>query len=226
MGEVDITFNLKEITEESYIDLKNGTIMSLYVNNKQVLDIGSHYNDSKLFLNQLLEEPGLNTIHIQYSCDFAKDGFGLIHTVIDELDFFITQMEPDGASYVFPCFDMPGLRNNITIMIVSLNSYEYSSNGKQRQRYIKGDTPQYNYQAKSLFDMMDRELAVVEFEVVYDLPIHLVGIAFGNFIKCGGNITIGQSKMYCRVLFANNLQGTALQKMTDFYLYNATDAIV
>jgi len=32
--------------------------------------------------------------------------------------------------------------------------------------------------------------------------------------------------MYCRVLFANNLQGTALQKMADFYLYNATDAIV
>lgn len=228
MGEVEIKVKIEKVTEHTYLDFKNGTILGMTINNTDLVNWEKTYKDDKILLSkmELLEEGQLNLIRLKFSCDFAKDGYGFTQTINGKYYYYHTQTEPDGASFIFPCFDFPGIKNNFKLYIVSDKEFSFCSNGKLKTKLKNDDfeeTGELTTQSNNILEFIPKGMCEVEFEYVYDLAVHLFAFAFGNYVKKGGSLKIKDRKMYVRFFYTAGFDN--LENITDFYLFNIADAI-
>ena len=231
MGEVEIKAKLETITKETYLDFTKGTVLSLTINNSVITDCNKYYKDDKIELGAFQNDlyPGMmNLIRIKFSCDFADDGYGLNCSKVENLGYYHTQMEPDGAPKVFPCFNVPGLKNNFKLYLVSSEKYKYCSNARlisqlTNKDFVADDEQDLITKSNKILEFIPNGLAEVEFEYVYDLAVNLFGFAFGSYIKKGASMQIKSQKLYVRFFYTQSFPN--LKHITDFYLFNITDAI-
>lgn len=230
MAEIKIHFTLNKLDGYSYLDLTEGTILSFLLEDKPVINPQQFYKNDKIQLENI---PNIQTgvkqvIQIAYSCDYSKDGYGLNHHEIEErFHYFTTQMEPDSASKVFPCFNICGLRVDFRLRIVSNDDFEFVFNTKLKKVYLPKDFIEDGNvinSSKNLLEFLPEGQAEAEFEFLENIPIHLIGFGFGNYTRKGAFVRLKNNrKVYVKFYYISNFAN--IDKITDFYIFNIADCL-
>lgn len=72
----------------------------------------------------------LNEVWVHYENDYDNDGSGCVSYVdeIDKRQYLYTHFEPYAANKVFPCFDQPNLKAQMTLTVIAPKLWTILSN--------------------------------------------------------------------------------------------------
>jgi aminopeptidase N len=127
--------------------------------------------------------PGRATIALSWEGHLSSNLYGLY---ADGRNLF-TQLEPDHARSVFPCFDEPGLRARFRVHATIPVGKRAISNGEVEAEHIQGNRKK------------------VDFAETPPLPTYLVALAVGDFHSVAANF----GELPVRVLFPPGHQAAA-----------------
>ncbi|MDN3638712.1 aminopeptidase N [Simiduia curdlanivorans] len=113
-GQAEIQFNLSDASKALTLDFVDGSVESVQVNGKAV---AVQHNGFYITLPASALSTGLQTVKINYSHPYRRDGSGL-HWSQDAEDgevYLFTQFEDYHFNKVFPGFDQPDLKATYTL---------------------------------------------------------------------------------------------------------------
>lgn len=187
----------------SFLDFKKGEVRELYVNNENYTErISEVYSEGKISLDSLnIMQGEMNNVTVRFSAKYSLDGYGLTKTRNGRFYFLNTQSQPSSASRIFPCFDFPGVKNNLKLYLTSWPEFEYSSNGDivrkltdEELNKIEEEEGEPIRRSLALDPDIPLGMAEVEFAHAYDLNIQDFAFACGHYVKQGGQLRI-QNKL-------------------------------
>ncbi|KAL4510727.1 hypothetical protein ABPG72_004881 [Tetrahymena utriculariae] len=133
-GIVEIEFNVSHVQGDIFIDYSGQYIDKVIVNNQLIPQAEQTYLNqiwNGLFLTIPLQycNNGRNRIAIVFSNQYSNDGNGL-HSFIDadQLQYIYSNNEPFYCNRIFPCFDQPDLKANLSVTIVAPKEWIIVSN--------------------------------------------------------------------------------------------------
>ncbi len=127
-GEVRIGFKLTDPSTDLTIDFGGGTVHQLRVNDQPVrID----YNGFFLTLPSATLRSGENVISVEFEHGYDEDGTGLHRFVdpADDLTYLYTYLWPYYANRLFPLFDQPNLKAEISLTVRAPESWVVVSTG-------------------------------------------------------------------------------------------------
>jgi aminopeptidase N len=146
-GRTSIHFELrskaKEHSKELFLDFYDGTIRSIIVNGTTLSDIREHYDGNRVHfpVNELVS--GTNRIEISFVHKYAKNGHGL-YKFKDKEDgrvYLYSDLEPNFAHEIFPCFDQPDLKAPIELTVSAPDNWTVVGNTLERDiSHVDGRT--------------------------------------------------------------------------------------
>ncbi len=141
-GRIVVRFELKSRAKDHgsrlFLDFSGGKISRLSINGKIQEDLAGddqRYDGSKIYLKLSELSVGSNRIEIAYTHPYSQDGHGL-HRFKDPVDgrvYFYTDLEPDDARRVFPCFDQPDLKASFEVTVETPEGWQVVSNTLERE---------------------------------------------------------------------------------------------
>lgn len=117
-GEVTVRYDLTDADADLTLDFGGGTVRELRVNDASV---PVTYNGAFLTLPARILRKGGNSVFVAYEHEFGEDGTGL-HRFVDPEDhrtYLYTYLWPYYANRVFPSFDQPNLKAEITLEVTA-----------------------------------------------------------------------------------------------------------
>ena len=207
-GHLTITFDLKIVSQDLFLDYAGTTIDLVRINGN---DIHSTHNyeslRNKRFLTLLgshLQE-GKNEVQIRYKNLYANDGLGL-HSFVDtdEKQYIYSQCEAYAANKVLPCFDQPDLKARLTLTMAVPNDWVAISNQSATEEALKNIKLDDHLSAEE-----QKTYTVTAFSATPRLPTYLYAFIAGPYheIKSQNNYKNITMSCYCR--------GSLLQYMKD-----------
>ena len=115
-GEVTIRFSLTDTSSDLTIDYGGGTVHRVLVNNEQV---PVSYNGFFLTLPSAALQRGANSVFVEFDHLYDGDGTGL-HRFVDPADglsYLYSYLWPYYANRLFPSFDQPNLKAEISLTV-------------------------------------------------------------------------------------------------------------
>lgn len=108
-GRVDIAFEWKDTGEPLKVDFFQGTVKKTIFNGKEV---NLKYDGQQIVLDARLRKDGVQHLIVEFDRDFDPEGSGLYRFVDNEDHqvYIYSDLEPNFANSVFPCFDQPDLK--------------------------------------------------------------------------------------------------------------------
>jgi len=128
LGEVTIRFGLTDASSDLSIDFGGGTIQEVRVNGEAAV---THYNGYFITVPAATLQVGPNVIVVSYRHPYDEDGTGL-HRFVDAEDgltYLYTYLWPYYANRLFPAFDQPNLKANISLTVLAPQSWTVVSAG-------------------------------------------------------------------------------------------------
>ncbi len=155
-GEVDIDVFVKK-NENIFLDFSTdqSKIIKLTINNKPS---SYRFEDKKIYIPaENLKVNSKNSIHIQFSRSFSKQGKGF-HRFVDPEDkevYIYSNLEPYFANEILPLFDQPDLKASYTLSVKApkhwelitntLESYKKDLNDNYQVWYFQSTAPMSSY---------------------------------------------------------------------------------
>ena len=127
-GEVDIRYKLSDAAADLTLDFGGGTVRELRVNGTPV---PAAYNGFFLTLPAQALQTGENSVFVAYEHDYGEDGTGL-HRFVDPEDrrtYLYTYLWPYYANRLFPAFDQPNLKANVSLTVLAPEDWTVVSTG-------------------------------------------------------------------------------------------------
>jgi aminopeptidase N len=115
-GEVTIRFELTDPSSDLNIDFGGGTVQRVLVNGNP---IRVDYNGFFLTLPSGMLQSGANSVAVEFEHSYDEDGTGL-HRFVDPEDgliYLYTYLWPYYANRLFPSFDQPNLKAEISLIV-------------------------------------------------------------------------------------------------------------
>jgi len=108
-GRIDIAFEWKNTGEPLKVDFFQGTVNKTIFNGKEV---NLKYDGQQIVLDARLRKDGVQHLVVEFERDFDPEGSGLYRFVDNEDHrvYIYSDLEPNFAGSVFPCFDQPDLK--------------------------------------------------------------------------------------------------------------------
>lgn len=109
-------FQLTDL-ENVFMDYSGKSISTMTVNGVVVSSPESHFKDGKISIpKENLKNGHMNVVSVRFQNSYFHDGNGLhSFTDVDGKQYLYTQSEPYWGNRVWPIFDQPDLKGNITI---------------------------------------------------------------------------------------------------------------
>ena len=205
-GLVEVSFGLKSKTGV-FIDVNVRRIAAVSLNGNAwaEADIKANYKDGMLKFPeaQLLE--GANSLAIRFENNYSHDGNGL-HTYLDQdgAQYGYCQTEPYSCNRIFPVFDQPDLKGQLTFLISAPADWRVISNScaaKAAPACEFAEDNKFFGQAKEAFpaDFTEKEFTTTLFNKTPHLSSYLFAFTFGPFmeIKSQDTDTVPMS-IFCR----------------------------
>ena len=101
------------------------------------------WNHSHLRIPARLIQPGENALTIDFESPIAAAGASIIrsHDAADGEDYLYTLLVPSDANLLFPCFDQPDLKANVTLAITAPRRWNVLANGIEIATDTAAGTP-------------------------------------------------------------------------------------
>jgi aminopeptidase N len=120
-GAVSIHFNYKPDPQGLFFLDFNGQIEYLILNGNELKAFKNKKVENFLFLPaNKLKDNALNTLFIEFSCEYSEESM-LCNKWKDTSGntYIYTCLEPYGANTVFPLFDQPDLKADLSLVLVA-----------------------------------------------------------------------------------------------------------
>ncbi len=127
-GEVTIRFSLTDPLSDLSIDFGGGTVHRVLVNGRP---IRVDYNGFFLTLPSGTLQSGANSVSVEFEHSYDEDGTGL-HRFVDPADgltYLFTYLWPYYANRLFPSFDQPNLKAQISLTVRAPENWAVVSTG-------------------------------------------------------------------------------------------------
>ena len=127
-GEANIHYELSDADTDLTLDFGGGTVGDLRVNGEPVQVA---YNGYFLTLPAAALRTGENSVFVTYEHNYGEDGTGL-HRFVDPEDgraYLYTYLWPYYANRLFPAFDQPNLKAEITLSVLAPEDWTVVSTG-------------------------------------------------------------------------------------------------
>ncbi|HWM28852.1 MAG TPA: aminopeptidase N, partial [Woeseiaceae bacterium] len=137
-GEVNIRYKLSDSSTDLTLDFGGGTVQDLQVNGTPV---PVAYNGFFLTLPAQALQTGENSVFVSYEHNYSEDGTGL-HRFVDPVDhrtYLYTYLWPYYANRLFPAFDQPNLKAEITLSVVAPEDWAVVSTGVGERQSAAAD---------------------------------------------------------------------------------------
>ena len=123
-GLLKLTFTLKALLPDLFLDYEGSHIESITVNSKSIEKSpeGSYsnlWNGNNLLIKPEYLSIGSNEIIIEFLNNYTKDGNGFHSFVdVDGKQYNYTHLEPDHCHKWFPCFDQPDIKGTLELIVI------------------------------------------------------------------------------------------------------------
>ena len=194
-GEVAITFESLDWSEDTFLDFNNRSVKWLRVNGSEISSV--QYDG--LFLTLPKEQlRAQNEVVVRFESTYATNGEGL-HSFVDTdgKQYLYSQCEPYFCNKIFPSFDQPSLKAVLDLTVVAPQDWVVLSNEFPRE------TTQHAEQGTQ----------TVRFDVTKLLPSYLFAVLAGPYREIRATKTHRDIPM--RVLTRESLM-PHLERMSDF----------
>jgi aminopeptidase N len=193
-GTVTLQFAAKPITGDLVVDFADGEITALAVNH-QAMPIRHDAGQLRLPGNSLRAE---NTVTVSFTGRYGMNGFGLVRFVdpVDQKVYGYTDLEPDGAHHVFPCFDQPDLKAHTTVHATTPAGWTVLSNRPAARTTRHGVTQ------------------TVDFAPTLPISPYLVALHAGDYVAWhdkAGTVPLG---IYARASLARHMEADLIFAIT------------
>ncbi|HAR42673.1 MAG TPA: hypothetical protein DCS07_08620 [Bdellovibrionales bacterium] len=125
----------KDLAHGLFIDFDGGRIHSLKLNGN-ALEIGpERYNGRRVFFKGSEIQPGMNRAEISFGHSYGTTELGL-NRFVDPQDqnvYIFSNIDAQGAQFVFPCFDQPDLRASFELTVETPDNWTVITNTKERE---------------------------------------------------------------------------------------------
>jgi aminopeptidase N len=127
-GEVTIQFGLTDPSSDLSVDFSGGSVHRVLVNGRP---IRVDYNGFFLTLPSATLQNGANSVSVKFEHSYDEDGTGL-HRFVDPADgltYLYTYLWPYYANRLFPLFDQPNLKAEISLTVRAPETWTVVSAG-------------------------------------------------------------------------------------------------
>lgn len=197
-GSVEVEFNLNSPNQDLYLDYIGHRLLNLQVNGLKV-DVAAYDKDrGAVHLEAQHLKEGKNRVHLQFENPYAADGRGMTRFIdpSDDREYLYTDLEPNHARKIFPCFDQPDLKAQFQLSIAIPEHWVAVSN---------------TFEKKSRRDSGRRE---VLFQVGKPMPTYLFNITVGPYAMWQDNNGTIPMRIFCRQALADQMNATAIFEIT------------
>jgi aminopeptidase N len=151
------------------LDFVGGDVQFLTVNGHKVVDFS--YNG---FFIEIPEEHlnlGRNSILVQYTHDYSKNGTGLYRYVdpLDQRTYLYSMLEPYYANRVFPCFDQPDLKAQFSMQVLAPKDWHVVTSVREREVTDLGADRQWIFPESARFSTYTFSLHAGEYKIWEDI---------------------------------------------------------
>ncbi len=176
-GQVDITFELNNKSQNLTVDFTGGTVADVEVNGQEVA-----VNYSGYFITLPAEslQVGSNQVSITYSHPYGQDGNGL-HRFIDPEDgetYIYTYLWPYYSNRLFPNFDQPNLKATYAMKVRAKADWQVVSAMQEDRIVNEGDDKVWYFPRSKKFSSYIFSLHAGPYKVWQDMaddvPIRLM----------------------------------------------------
>jgi len=128
-GTVTISFDLKGHDEDLALDFAGKSLTRASCNGQAFQPLADPAGTLTLRAGLLRE--GTNAVSIEFLGNYANNGRGLHRYIdpVDGLEYLYTDLQPNMAMRVFPCFDQPDLRASFRLQLTLPSAWVASANG-------------------------------------------------------------------------------------------------
>ena len=128
-GTVRIDFHLSTADGDLSLDFAGRSVAEIRCNQQTVDPVLTQ--QGHLGLPGAFLQKGANSVFVRFTVAYANNGRGLHHFVdpTDGLEYLYTDLQPNMAMRVFPCFDQPDLRAVLSLELNLPNTWTAVANG-------------------------------------------------------------------------------------------------
>jgi aminopeptidase N len=193
-GTATLRFAARPVPGDLIVDFADGEVHRLILNGQPVPVIHAA-GQLKLPSRHLQAD---NTVTITFTGRYGSNGFGLVRFVdpVDHKVYCYSDLEPDGAHHVFPCFDQPDLKARTTLRATTPAGWTVLSNRPADRRTTQGDRQ------------------TVQFATTPLLSPYLIALHAGEYVSWhdkAGSIPLG---IYARASLAKHMDAEAIFAIT------------
>ncbi|MDJ0837146.1 MAG: aminopeptidase N [Acidobacteriota bacterium] len=140
-AEAELGFNLHGREGDLLLDFSGGAIDAATCNDRDLDPETLRREANRLWLPAECLKPGRNRVSLRYRSAYAGDGSGLHHfrDTSDNTEYLYTDLQPDLAHRVFPCFDQPDLRARFQLTVFMPRDWEVSANAPETSTRLIGE---------------------------------------------------------------------------------------
>ena len=129
LGHVAIRFK-RTGADDAVIDYRGRRLMHAIANGTLMQSSGTGFNGNHLRIPAGALKPGENVVELDFVSDIAPSGASIIRTHDpDGSDYLYTLLVPADANQLFPCFDQPDLKAQVTFALTSPRAWTALANG-------------------------------------------------------------------------------------------------
>lgn len=149
-GTSTIKFDLTKAGAGLRVDFHNGQVSEVKANGKTIT---AKYNAHFLWIEPSDLKIGANTLTIDFSRKYAKDGNGLHHfrDPEDKKRYLYTNLEPFDANKVFPMFDQPDLKATYAMTVTAPKKWIVFTSVMESDVKAEGDTKVWTFPKSAKF---------------------------------------------------------------------------
>lgn len=165
-GEVEIRFTLAS-QSPLFIDFLGESVEEVSTGGKDLTGWTYRPGVGRILIPGDQLQPGENQLTVSFTSTYSNNGVGLHQFISPEnYEYLYTDLQPDAAQRVFPCFDQPDMRARIKLTAFMDASWTISSNTPQIARYREGKWDKVQFDetppiATYLFNVVAGQYAVI-----------------------------------------------------------------
>jgi len=139
-GKLTLTFQLKKAAPHLFLDFDGEQVTSVLLAGEPLPGWRFQKEDGKILLPTIHLSPGTYQLVITFVAPYGLNGVGLHHYQTPSgFEYLYTDLQPDAANRVFPCFDQPDLRASFKLSLLMPPRWEVSANELCTSRHRQGE---------------------------------------------------------------------------------------
>jgi aminopeptidase N len=143
-GKIDIAFEWRAANGPLRVDFYNGTIKKTTLNSK---DVELKYDGQALYLDAKLRTDGVQhlTVAFERSYDPEANGLYLFEDPKDKRVYIYSNLEPNFANAVFPCFDQPDIKATFKMRVTAPSEWIVVTSTLPEKSEVKDGLKTWNF---------------------------------------------------------------------------------